>query len=158
MARLKNYYVHIIVGLIVIAIGVMLAMSRKTATRIDDAPDHAAVVPDVELSLDVALEAAGEAGTFSSHASFVQAGGTTTVDIRADELKDETLIPSIREGTCDAPGELLFPLTPMMNGMSRSVLVMRIADLASGNASAIIDLRMSDEGPVVSCGIFMSGP
>ena len=89
---------------------------------------------------------------FEGTASLVQREGKTSLELSFRGPGDGTEAV-VLEGTCDDPGELLYPLTPVFDDSSHTELVMRIEDMTLGRESVVIALREEGGGRLLSCGV-----
>lgn len=90
----------------------------------------------------------------SGTATLTEIDGKTTVSINLTGVIDDTPQPAhIHTGACPTPGDVAYPLTDLVAGVSETVLDVPLATLKSSLPLAINVHKSADEASVyVSCG------
>lgn len=150
----KNIIIYLIVALVVYG-AIYLLFLKKDSTYTppaDNTTTEQTTVND-EMTMTVPLAAQNDSGE-SGTATLTEVNGKTTVSINLTGVVDDTPQPAhIHTGACPTPGDVLYPLTNLVAGVSETVLDATIATLRSSLPVAINVHKSADEASVyVACG------
>lgn len=152
----RNIIIYAVVGVIVYTAIYFLFLSNKGSAPYQ-APTTTTETSQEETtaanSITVAVGEENDSGE-SGPADLVEEDGETTVSISLDGAPAGVSQPAhIHSGACPTPGEVIYPLNNVVDGISETVLDVNIEKLKSELPLAINVHKSSQEASVyVSCG------
>lgn len=150
----KNIVLYLVVALVVYGAVYLLFLKKDstTTTPTDTITTEQTTVND-EMTMTVPLSAQNDSGE-SGTATLTEADGKTTVSINLTGVVDDTPQPThIHSGACPTPGDVVYPLTDLVSGVSETILDVPLATLKSSLPLAINVHKSADEASFyVSCG------
>lgn len=150
----KNIVIYLVVALVVYGAIYLLFLKKNSATPTptDNVTSEQTTAKDA-MTMTVQLEAQNDFGE-SGTATLTEADGKTTVSINLTGVVDDTPQPAhIHNGACPTPGDVLYPLTDLVAGVSETVLDTTIATLRASLPLAINVHKSAAEASVyVVCG------
>ncbi|MBI2621050.1 MAG: CHRD domain-containing protein [Candidatus Levybacteria bacterium] len=159
MDNLKNLLTPI--NLIIIAIGIVVVLgagyflflsNRGAAPQVTEEQTVQEVVEEEAESTTVVLAELKDSGQ-SGSATLTEVDGQTNVMIELDVASDVAQPAHIHTGACPDVGDVVYPLTNVVDGVSETVLDVDLATLLSERPLAINVHKSTQEASVyTSCG------
>lgn len=139
---LQNIIWYLVIGGIVYGLIYYVFMGKKAGSMYQTGNTMTVVLN--------AQNASGETGT----ATLIESAGKTTVDINLSGAPSNLSQPAhIHAGACPTPGNIIYPLTNVVNGASKTVLDVDLATLRAQLPLAVNVHKSASEAKVyVSCG------
>ena len=150
----KNLVIYLIVALVVYgAIYLLFLKKDSTYTQPTTTTNNEQSTSNDAMTMTVPLAAQNDSGE-SGTATLTEADGKTTVSINLTGVADDTPQPAhIHTGACPTPGDVVYPLTDLVSGVSETILDVPLATLKRSLPLAINVHKSADEASFyVSCG------
>jgi hypothetical protein len=154
----RNVIIAVLAAALILGAGYLFFMNKNTdnaaQTQVPVATATAAPSPTPEaITMEVPLSAqstSGEDGT----ATLTETDGKTTVVITVANPPANTPQPAhIHKGACPKPGEVVYPLTNVVNGTSETVIDTTIQELIAQKPLAVNVHKSATQSAVyVACG------
>ena len=152
----RNIVIYLVVAALVYGAIYYFYLNRnntaETVTTEEEVTEEVVEQPN-ENTMTVTLAAQNDSGETGT-AILTETDGKTTVTVNVANAPEGVPQPAhIHSGACPTPGEVVYPLTNVVNGMSETVLDVDLATLRQGLPLAINVHKSASEVQVyVSCG------
>ncbi len=150
----KYLLIYLIVGLILYGAVYFFFFANKTSSPYQAPTSQTTEEQKAsEISMTVVLSAQNDSDQ-SGVATLASENGKTTVSIQLDSSPEGVSQPAhIHMGACPNPGEVVYPLTNVMDGTSETVLEVTLDTLRS-ELPLVVNVHKSttESGTYVSCG------
>lgn len=153
----KNIVIYLVVAAVVYALVYYLFLAKKDNSLYETGTTPPATVnEDIgESSLTVALGEQNDTGE-SGVATLKETNGQTTVVLEMQNAPEGASQPAhIHAGACPTPGDVVYPLTNVVNGYSETVLDADLATIKAQMPLAVnVHKSAAEIKAYVSCGDF----
>lgn len=147
---LKNILLYVVIGIIVYGLAYYFFLNKNTSTN-----PYADTTMENQETTSMTVPLTAQNGSEQmGEAVFTESNGQTTVVVTVQNAPSGVEQPAhIHTGACPTPGDVVYPLTNLMDGVSETVLDVDIASLQSQLPLAVNVHKSVPEASVyVSCG------
>ena len=146
----RNILIYVVIGVIVYGLIYYFVMNKNTTSQ---APYGDTMTEEETMTMTVSLSVQNESGEEGT-AALTEADGKTTVSISLTGAPIDVEQPAhIHAGACPTPGDVVYPLTNVVNGFSETVLDVDLATLKGQLPLAVNVHKSTPEISVyVACG------
>lgn len=150
----KNIIIYIVVAIVVYGAAYSLFLNKNSGYK---APANTSTTTETQVGNDnttmsVALEAQNDSGQPGT-VTLTEVDGKTTVSLSLDAPSSVPQPAHIHAGACPTPGEVVYPLTNVVDGSSETVLDVDLATIKS-QLPLVVNVHKSEteSGVYVACG------